>query len=209
MKVLILLLLEILRVPLLAIWYAQGWRMEKPLPDLNKFVILAAPHTSNWDYYHFLMLSLVARRRPNVTIKKEWVRFPIGWFIRLIGGIPIDRDHALNMVDTLANILKAQHRMVLAITPEGTRSKRPHWKSGFYYIAQAAEVPIVCGYVDYKRKCGGAGLVIEPTGNIHADFEKIKAFYAEYGMNGKYPEKINDVALKERPYDPPPSETTL
>lgn len=175
--------------------------MEQPLPNIPKFVVLATPHTSNWDYYHFLMLGLVSRRRPNVTIKKEWIRSPVGWIIRLLGGIPIDREHALNMVGVLADILNSQERMVLAITPEGTRSKRPHWKSGFYYIAQAAGVPIVCGYVDYKRKRGGTGLVVEPTGDIHADFEKIRVFYEKYGMNGKHPEKVSKLALKDRPYE--------
>ncbi len=201
MNVIVRVLLEIVRVPLLAIWYAQGWRLEKRPPDLDKFVLITVPHTSYWDYYHMMMMALEIRRRPRTTTKHTLFWFPLGAILWALGAIPINREQALNAVDWMADLLKKHKRMVLAITVEGTRKKTRFWKSGFYYIALKANVPIVCGYIDYKRKRGGADLVIYPSGDLYADFEKIRDYTLRYGRNGKHPEMVSDVALKERKHD--------
>lgn len=201
MNIIARILLEIVRAPLLAVWYAQGWRLETPPPDLDQYVLIAAPHTSYWDFYHILMMALSIRRRPATTTKHTLFWFPLGPFLRLLGAIPINREQALNAVDWMAGLFKQDKRMILAITVEGTRQKTRYWKSGFYYVALKANVPIVCGYIDYARKRGGAALVIEPTGDIHADFERLRDYYLRYGRNGKYPDQVSDIALKERKHE--------
>ena len=198
MNIIARLLLEIVRIPFLAIWYVWGWRFEKLPPDIDKYVIITVPHTSYWDYYHMMMMALVIRRRPRTTMKHTLFWFPLGLIFRALGCIPINREQALHAVDWIADLFNKEKRMVLAITAEGTRKKTRFWKSGFYYIALKANVPIVCGYIDYARKRGGAGLIIHPSGDIHADFERIRDYYLRYGRNGKHPEQVSDVALKER-----------
>jgi 1-acyl-sn-glycerol-3-phosphate acyltransferase len=194
-------LLEIIRLPLLAVWYAWGWRFEKHPPDLDKYVLITVPHTSYWDYYHMMMMALEIRRRPRTTTKHTLFWFPLGPILWALGCIPINREQALNAVDWIAGLFNQEKRMILAITVEGTRKKTRFWKSGFYYIALKANVPIVCGYIDYKRKRGGAELVIHPSGDIHADFERIRDYYMRYGRNGKHLEQVSDVALKEHKHE--------
>lgn len=191
-------LVEIIRIPFLAVWYAWGWRFEKLPPDLDKYVLITVPHTSYWDYYHMMMMALVIRRRPLTTTKHTLFWFPLGPILRALGCVPINREQALNAVDWIADLFNKEKRMILAITVEGTRKKTRFWKSGFYYIALKANVPIVCGYIDYARKRGGAEMVIHPSGDIHADFERIRDYYLRYGRNGKHPDQVSDVALKER-----------
>lgn len=190
------LILSSLATPLLVIWRLWGWRVEHDLPNIPRYVILGVPHTTNWDYLHMLAVAMHARRRPHVTVKHTLFRGPVGWFIKFAGGIPIDRTRSSNVVEQLAARLKAAERMILVFTPEGTRSKSPHWKTGFYYTALKAGVPIVCAYIDYRRKCVGSGLVIQPTGDIHADFIHIRAFYETHGYP-KYPENWTPLSLPD------------
>lgn len=196
-----LILLEIVRLPILAIWYLQGWRVEAELPDIDKAVVIAVPHTSYWDYYNMTMMALQMRRRPRTTTKHTLFRFPVGPIIRALGCIPINREQALRAVDWMAGLLDSEKRMILVITAEGTRQKTRFWKSGFYYVALKANVPIVCGYIDYKRKRIGADFVLHPTGDIQKDFERIRDYYMRYGRNGKYPDQVSDLAIKEHKHE--------
>jgi 1-acyl-sn-glycerol-3-phosphate acyltransferase len=201
MKLIQQILIELIRIPLLAIWYAQGWGVEIPMPQLDKFVIIAVPHTTNWDYYHVMMMALRERRRPHSTTKHTLFFFPLGFFLRLSGAIPINREQALNAVDWMADMIKnAPERFILVITPEGTRNKTKYWKSGFYYTTLQAGVPLVCAYIDYKRKRIGFAEPMRLTGDIDKDFEPIKAFYEQYGRNPRHLDKLSDIALKERKY---------
>ena len=118
--------------------------------------------------------------------KNTLFRPPFGWLMRLLGGIPIDRSSSHNMVEQLADVFAARERLALAMPPEGTRSRAPHWKSGFYYVATLARVPIALGYLDYARKEGGIGTPILPSGDLPADMERIRAFYA--GRQGRHPQ---------------------
>jgi 1-acyl-sn-glycerol-3-phosphate acyltransferase len=202
MNIILRILLEIVRAPILAIWYLQGWRVEVPPPaDLDQYIVIAVPHTSYWDYYHMMMMALQMRRRPRTTTKHTLFRFPIGSILRALGCIPINREQALHAVDWMADLFKKEKRLVLVITVEGTRQKTRFWKSGFYYVALKANVPIVCGYIDYVRKRTGAEMVIHPSGDIHADFERLRDYYMRYGRNGKYPDQVSDLALKEHKLD--------
>lgn len=186
---------EVVRFLYLSVfWWVRGWKIEPPLADLPRMVIAAAPHTTNMDYAHFLAAAITYRRRPLVTVKQELTRGPVGWFVRALGGIAIDRSRRTNAVEQLASYFEGQERRVVVFTPDGTRSYRPHWKTGFYWAAVRAEVPIVLGYIDYPRKRIGFSDPIYPTGDIQADFQQVIDFYSTRGV-GLYPDQATTVAL--------------
>lgn len=190
--------LEVVRFFFIGLWHLGGWRLIQGLPELDKYVIIAVPHTANIDYYHMLTVMIHERRFPNVTVKDSWMKTPIiGPIMKALGGIPIDRSKSHNLSDQLAEKLRAAKRMALIFTPEGTRGRTEYWRTGFYYTAYKAGVPIACAYVDYPRKIVSIDLVLEPTGNIEADFEIIKAYYEANGV-GKYPQNKSVLALKPR-----------
>ena len=164
----------------LAVLRLSGWRVEGALPaHAAKSVLIAAPHTSNWDLPYTLMLAFVLRLRVYWMGKQSLFRAPFGGVMRWLGGIPVDRAQANNLVTSSAQAMRdAQGPMQLIVPPEGTRGKVRHWKTGFYFIAQQAGVPIVLAFVDYGRKVGGLGPVFEPTGDVEQDMRAIKAFYA-------------------------------
>ena len=157
-----------------------GWTVEGQLPDkATKSVLIAAPHTSNWDLPYTLMLSFVLRLRVYWMGKQSIFRWPFGGLMRWLGGIPVNRGQASYLVALSAQAMRdADGPMQLIVPPEGTRGKTRHWKTGFYFIAQQAGVPIVLAFVDYERKVGGLGPLFEPTGDVEADMAAIKAFYA-------------------------------
>jgi 1-acyl-sn-glycerol-3-phosphate acyltransferase len=182
-------------LPAMLIWRLAGWRFEGALPPIDKYIFVFAPHTSNWDYIHMLPLALRFRRRPTVLIKDDLFRGPLGVFLRLVGAIPIDRRQSNNAVDQVVDYIATQKRVVLVITPEGTRKKTDHWKSGFYHIARKAGIPIVLGYLDYERKVGGASQPLQLSGDVEADLATIRAFYAEHGR-GKRPQNFSDIRFR-------------
>ena len=157
-----------------------GWTVEGQLPDkATKSVLIAAPHTSNWDLPYTLMLAFSLRLRVYWMGKQSLFRTPFGGLMRWLGGIPVNRGQAGNLVALSAQAMRdADGPMQLIIPPEGTRGKTRHWKTGFYFIAQQAGVPIMLAFVDYGRKVGGLGPAFEPTGDIEQDMVRIKAFYA-------------------------------
>lgn len=170
-----------------------GWRTEGDVPNVPKYVLIAAPHTSNWDLILMLLCGMVFDVWPSWAGKHTLFTSPLGPLLRSLGGIPIDRRAAHNMVDQLAAMFSERQELVLAVPPEGTRGLAPHWKSGFYYIALTAGVPICLGYLDFGRKRGGLGPLIYPTGDVRADMDKIRAFYKD--MRGRYPEKQGPIRL--------------
>jgi 1-acyl-sn-glycerol-3-phosphate acyltransferase len=167
------------------------------MPDIDKVVVLGAPHTTNWDYPHMLAGAAYHRRRPNVTVKKELFVPPLGWVLRALGGIEIDRSGSYNVVDQLADAIKASDRFMMVFTPEGTRSYRDTWKTGFYYTALRSGATIVCATIDYEQKFVDFGLVFEPSGNIIADFDLIRDYYTSIGR-ALYPENVNKIDISER-----------
>ncbi len=171
-------------------WYArQGWSEERIIPAERKFVIIAAPHTSNWDFLYFLALADKLDLPLYFMGKDSLFRWPFGRFMREMGGIPVDRSKANNMVDQMIAEFGARENFMLTIAPEGTRGKVRQWKTGFYHIAVGAGVPLVCGLMDYGKKRGGLGPAIWPTGDYEADMAKVSEYYRQ--CTPKPPDKGN------------------
>lgn len=169
----------------------MGWRTEGTVHEPQRFVIIAAPHTSNWDAVIMVAAAYIFRVRISWFIKREAFFFPLGTIIRAVGGIPIDRGARRNVVAQAIEQFQQSERLILAVPPEGTRSKAEGWKTGFYHIAHGAGVPIVLGYLDYRRKVAGLGPAFVPTGDIEADFRVFDEFYA--GVTPKFPEHRSPV----------------
>lgn len=169
-----------------------GWRTEGNVPPDPRYVLIAAPHTSNWDAVVMLLAARIFGIELKWFIKDSWFVFPLGPLMRALGGVPIDRSARHGMVERAIERLAASERLVLAVPPEGTRKPAPFWKTGFYRIAHGAGVPIVLGYLDYGRKIAGLGPAFTPTGNLQADFELFRAFYAS--ITARYPKNVGPVA---------------
>lgn len=160
------------------ILWLMGWRIIGNIPsDIKKCVILAAPHTSNMDFFIGRLAYWSLAVPVKFLIKKEAFQNPLGFLVKNMGGIPVDRKKSTNLVDQVADLFKDYEVLNVIITPEGTRKLVTNWKKGFYYIALRANVPIVMGFVDYKSKVGGFGPVIYPSGDFDADFKQIEDFY--------------------------------
>jgi 1-acyl-sn-glycerol-3-phosphate acyltransferase len=159
-----------------------GWKVLGALPtQASKSVLIAAPHTSNWDLPFTLMVAFVLRLNVYWIGKASIFRFPFGPLMRWLGGIAVDRSKTNNLVAASAQaITEAQGALQLVVPPEGTRSKTRYWKTGFYHIAVTARVPIVMAYMDYERRISGLGPMFVPSGDIEADMVQIKAFYAPF-----------------------------
>ena len=164
-----------------------GWKREGQVPNLDKFLIIAAPHTSNWDFPISLAMLLAFKVRAYWMGKDSMFRWPYGLLFRLLGGIPIDRSKANNAVEQSIKAIKERKKMVLMLSPEGTRKKVAYWKTGFYHIAHGSGVPIVLGYLDYARKVGGIGGLVYASGNIESDMNAIQLFYSN--VTARHPEK--------------------
>jgi 1-acyl-sn-glycerol-3-phosphate acyltransferase len=169
-----------------------GWRTEGAPPGGSpRFVLIAAPHTSNWDGPLLLLAAGVFGLKLQWFVKKSWFFFPMGIVMRAVGGIPIDRSGKHGMVEQAIARFAAHAELALAVPPEGTRKRVPHWKGGFYHIALGARVPIVLGYLDYGRKVAGLGPAFPPTGEMAADFVFFRDFYSN--IKGRYPELVGPV----------------
>lgn len=171
-----------------------GWKAEGKAPDVPKYVMIAAPHTTNWDLPHMLGVAYVMGFDLNWLGKHTLFEGAKGKFFSWLGGVPVNRTSTRDQVQQIVDHINSVERITLAISPEGTRMRRNYWKSGFYYIALRANIPIACGYLDYGRKVGGVGPIIIPSGDINADAEIIRAFYAT--VQGKHPEQFNNIAFR-------------
>ena len=176
---------------------ALGWKIQNQYPDVKKCVVIAAPHTSNWDFVLGIVAAKAIDLRPRWIGKHTIFRWPIAWFFRAIGGIPVRRGEGHNYIEQLARMFAQSDRLVLGMAPEGTRSKTDHWKTGFYYIARGAGVPVLMAYFDYPRKQVGITGILHPSDDIEADFEKIREFYADH--RGKNPEQESLVRVRQKP----------
>jgi 1-acyl-sn-glycerol-3-phosphate acyltransferase len=172
-----------------------GWRVTGHLPDYDKLVLAAGPHTSNMDGFIMVFTAWAFGAKPDWMVKKELDKGLFGVLIRVTGGIPIDRASRQNTVKQVVDCIQERERIMLVVAPEGTRKKTDHWKTGFYWIAYHADVPIVCGFIDYKRKLVGVGPTIMPTGDIRADMEKVWAFYRQ--ITPRFPENYSDMRLRD------------
>ncbi len=164
-----------------------GWHCEGRLPLIPKFVLVGAPHTSNWDLPFTLLMAFAFRARIHWLGKKTIFRWPFKGFFQWLGGIPVERSQSENLVEQSIQHFQRNERLILTIAPAGTRKRVNRWKTGFYHIACGAGVPIVLGFLDYQRKVGGFGPLIYPTGDIAADMQAIMSFYD--GVAGKKPDR--------------------
>jgi 1-acyl-sn-glycerol-3-phosphate acyltransferase len=160
-----------------------GWKLVMVAPVARRTVVIAAPHTSNWDMPMGLAIVFAFRLKVYFLAKHTLFTPPFGILLRWLGGIPVDRSKAHNLVDQAIELFSVHEDLVLVIPPEGTRKQVLHWKSGFYHIACGAQVPLSFGFIDYKRKVAGFGGTYIPSGNYGADLVEIQAFYA--GITGK------------------------
>lgn len=171
-----------------------GWQIVGDLPPyITKAVVVMAPHTSQWDLFYVLMSTFIKQIPAKFAIKKEAMFFPIGPILRCVGAIPIHRgglmqqDKPLSQVGLMVDMLATYDNLLLMIAPEGTRQYAPQWRTGFYYTALQAQVPLVLSYLDYARKEAGIGPIFYPTGCIEEDLKEIQAFYRD--KSGKYPDQ--------------------
>ena len=174
----------------LAVLKLAGWKVSGQLPaNGRKCVLIAAPHTSNWDLPYTLMVAFALRLNIYWMGKEQIFKPPFRGLMMWLGGLPVRRESANNLVAaSITALQEADGPVQLVVPPEGTRSKARYWKTGFYYIAVGAQVPIVMAYMDSERKISGLGPVFEPTGDIEADMVTIKAFYAPF--KGKNPSQF-------------------
>ncbi|GAC1372976.1 MAG: lysophospholipid acyltransferase family protein [Hymenobacter sp.] len=171
------------------VFWVSGWKLgELANPEIKKSIMIAAPHTSNWDIIlaraAFYLMDVDVR----FTVKKEWTEhWLLGGLVRAIGALPVDRSKNNSLVDGMVKLFNENDELVILITPEGTRAYQPRWRRGYYFAALGAHVPIRLGYLDYRIKEAGIGPAVYPTGDYAADEEKIKAFYRT--KTGRFPEK--------------------
>ncbi|MEJ2011515.1 MAG: lysophospholipid acyltransferase family protein [Anaerolineales bacterium] len=172
-----------------------GWEVENRLPAGRKFVLIGAPHTSNWDFLFMLAAANIMRVRISWMGKHTLFRWPFGALFRKLGGIPINRAGPHGAVAQMVERFDHSGELLLAVAPSGTRKHVDYWKSGFYRIATEAHVPIACGYLDYAGRRAGIGLVFTPTGEMRADMDRIRAFYAD--KRGRYAHLESSIQLRD------------
>ncbi|WP_180162810.1 1-acyl-sn-glycerol-3-phosphate acyltransferase [Acinetobacter sp. YH12069] len=174
----------------------MGWQIDNHW-DLNidQCVMIAAPHTSNWDALYARLALKALGVNVRITIKDSYMKFPFGPFVRAMGGIGINRrpkqdgEARQSMVELMADLFKHHPKLVMLVTPEGTRAKQEKWKTGFYHVAMQASVPIALAYMDYAQKKTGVGKIVYPTGDYEKDMAEIMDFYAQ--IHAKFPEKFS------------------
>lgn len=172
-----------------------GWKPEGAPPERHRFVLIAAPHTSNWDLAYLLALGEAYDLRISFMMKHTLFRGPLGPLFKSLGGIPIYRDRRGDLVKQMVDAFGERDEFVLAVPAEGTRSRVDYWKSGFYHIAREANVPIVLGYLDYARRRGGFGPALHASGNVREDMDLIRDFYAD--KSGLHPELFAEPRMRE------------
>ena len=185
----------------LALWFLAivGWKAKCDI-DIHllpkKFVAIMAPHTSNWDLIFIMGVIFALGLKFNWFGKKEAFRWPLGGLFKRLGGIPIERSAHKNMVQQTVESIRSREQVIVGITPEGTRSNAKYWKTGFYNIAHQASAPVVLAFLDYDRKVGGLGPMMQTTGDIEEDLKVIRNYYKD--VTAKYPELVGEIAIKPK-----------
>jgi len=174
---------------------SAGWKLEGAVPAATRCVMIAAPHTSNWDFYYMLLMNWSLDLKVSWMGKAPMFRPPFAGLMRRMGGIPVYRDTGSGMVDQMKAAFDETDFLRLLIPAEGTRSYRSRWRSGFYHIARHSGVPIVPTFLDYRRKIGRVGLEIEVTGRVSEDMDRIREFYS--GVTGRVADNFSDIVLAE------------
>jgi len=173
-----------------------GWKVDSIDLPADKYVVIGAPHTTNWDFPLALLTIAATGLKFSWAGKDSLFFFPLGPLLKKIGGISVNRKVRNDFLRVILTKFKEQENFVVAIAPEGTRSYTDHWKCGFYQIAVQAGAKIALGYVDFTSKTAGIGKIITPTGNLEDDFQLIREFYQD--KTGLYPEKQSKIAVREK-----------
>jgi 1-acyl-sn-glycerol-3-phosphate acyltransferase len=169
-----------------------GWRIEGEVPAARKFVVIAAPHTSYWDFPHMIAFGFASGQYISFLMKSSLFVGPLGTLFRGLGGVPVDRSASSGVVESVVREFARADELIVVIAPEGTRGRRDHWKSGFYHVAQRAGVPIALGFLDYSRKVVGYGPALTP--DVDWDEDVVAEFYAE--KRGRYPAQESVVRMR-------------
>jgi 1-acyl-sn-glycerol-3-phosphate acyltransferase len=174
----------------------SGWRLVGTAPSVKRCVIIFAPHTSNWDFPLLLCVRFAFGRPVAYLAKDSLFRFPIAGILRWTGAVPVERTERHALVQTLAQAFRERSELWLAMSPEGTRARTDHWKSGFYHVAREAGVPLLLAFIDAKKRECGLGELIELSGDIDADLAQLRAFYSN--KPGIRPERASEVRFQSR-----------
>ena len=177
------------------VMYLTGWTVVSDIPKHQKMIVIAAPHTSNWDFIYLLGAAYVLRLRINWLGKNSLFLPLFGSFLKFLGGVPVDRSQSNNLVQNLAKTINTADQFALVVPPSGTRKRTDYWKSGFYRIATTAQIPVVCGYLDYEKKEAGLKQSFLPSGEVSEDMDRLRAFYQN--IVGKHPENTSRIRLRE------------
>jgi 1-acyl-sn-glycerol-3-phosphate acyltransferase len=177
--------------------WSNGWETVGTKAADEKLVLIAAPHTSNWDLVQLLAVKSILGVEISWIGKHTVFWWPLGPILRALGGVPVRRDHPEGIVEQIVRAFDQAEALCLVIAPEGTRSYTPYWKSGFYRIAKAAGVPIQLSFVDSARRQAGFGPTLTPSDDLRADMDKIRAFYAD--KVARHPDQAGEVRLREEP----------
>lgn len=172
-----------------------GWTPTGDPPALDKYIIVAAPHTWWWDGFWMMAFAWWWGIQIKWLVKSSAAWGPFGWFLRSVGAIPVNRSAPQGLVGVLCREFAAQSALIVSIPAEGTRARRPYWKSGFYHLARQAKVPICLSLLDYGSGRGGFGPCFVPTGDVRADMDLVRDFYRE--AKGKIPDRFTPPKLKE------------
>lgn len=167
-----------------------GWKVKVTVPYRPKCVICVAPHTSNWDFPLGYAAWHSLGRKASFLMKEAWFFFPLKYLLKAMGGIPVPKAKGSHLTDDIVRQFAAKPTLNLAVTPEGTRSARTDWRKGFLYIALEAKVPIQLGVIDYKYKTVEVTEEYSPSGDIDADMQRIKSYYADKAPLARYPHKF-------------------
>lgn len=174
---------------------ALGWKIEGDKPAAAKYVLIAAPHTSNWDFPLMMLFAWSLDISISWMGKASLFRGPAGWIMRALGGIPIDRSRSGHMVASMAEEFAKRDALVLVVPAEGARARADYWKSGFYHIACRADVPVVPSYLDYGQRRAGFGPELRVGKAMAEEMQTLRDFYAP--MRGLYPDQFGPVRLRE------------
>lgn len=182
----------------ISLWILKifGWTTIYNLPSEKRYVVIAAPHTSNWDFPIGLLYIFTAGVPFRYMGKDALFKWPQKYLFKALGGIPVDRDNKTKLTVKMAEFINSQDQIALALSPEGTRSNCKYWRTGFYYIALEAKIPIAMAIFDAEKKVVGVGGQFMPSGDIHADLEIIREFYKD--IRGICPEKQGPIAIKPK-----------
>ncbi|MFK8012473.1 MAG: 1-acyl-sn-glycerol-3-phosphate acyltransferase [Marinicellaceae bacterium] len=173
-----------------------GWKTIYNLPKEKRYVVIAAPHTSNWDFPLGMCYILSAGVPFRYMGKSALFKWPQKYLFKALGGIGVDRNNKTKLTTRMADFINTQEKIALALSPEGTRSKLDYWRTGFYYIALEAKVPIALAALDYGKREIGVLTQFMPSGDIEADFKIIRDFYKD--IKGKHPSKQGPIAIKPK-----------